>query len=266
MGTLLPPPPGAPSGLPPPPTTSEAPPGAATMPGPDAARRGLWTRVRWHPVEALPVFLVAVVVGSLLVIPFALLDDSKSFVYVVATIASEAAFGIVVLMWIRLGHKTPVSVVGRPRRPLADVGWGILAGGGLTLIAIIAGIVFQAIATAILGHTPKQPTQIPDYVSGASLIASGFAVIVAAPFGEELLFRGFLYRSLRGRLRLWPAALIASFAFALVHVAPLLIFAIFFVGLGLAFVYEWRRSILASMAAHATFNLIGFLTIFLGRR
>jgi len=37
------------------------------------------------------------------------------------------------------------------------------------------------------------------------------------------------------------------------------------VGIGLALVFERRQSILASMAAHATFNLVGFLSIALHR-
>ena len=38
------------------------------------------------------------------------------------------------------------------------------------------------------------------------------------------------------------------------------------VGIGLALIYEHRQSVLASMAAHATFNLVGYVFIVLGRR
>ena len=38
------------------------------------------------------------------------------------------------------------------------------------------------------------------------------------------------------------------------------------VGIGLALVYEHRQSLLASMAAHATFNLVGYVFIVLSRR
>ena len=34
-----------------------------------------------------------------------------------------------------------------------------------------------------------------------------------------------------------------------------------FIGLGLAFIYERRGNIVANMAAHATFNVIGFIFI-----
>src|SRR2546421_646624 len=38
------------------------------------------------------------------------------------------------------------------------------------------------------------------------------------------------------------------------------------VGIGLALVYERRQSLLASMTAHATFNVVGLLAIALSRR
>ncbi len=38
------------------------------------------------------------------------------------------------------------------------------------------------------------------------------------------------------------------------------------VGIGLAFVYQRRRSLLASMAAHGTFNVIGFLFLLADRK
>ena len=91
-------------------------------------------------------------------------------------------------------------------------------------------------------------------------------MVVGAPFGEELLFRGFLYNALRRRWSVWPSAILSGILFALLHGSPVLILAILPVGIGLALVYEWRQSILASMAAHATFNLIGFVTIVLSRR
>ena len=95
-------------------------------------------------------------------------------------------------------------------------------------------------------------------------------VILVAPLGEELFFRGFLYKGLRRRFSMWPAAVISATAFGAAHFAGvdflILIPALVVVGIGLALVYEKRQSLLASMSAHATFNLIGFLMIALSRR
>jgi uncharacterized protein len=91
------------------------------------------------------------------------------------------------------------------------------------------------------------------------------AVIVAAPLGEELFFRGFLFGSLRTRLPFLPAAAISGLVFGLFHVQPLLVAVMVFVGIALAFLYERRRSMAACIAAHAIFNLIGYTLIVMQR-
>jgi membrane protease YdiL (CAAX protease family) len=122
---------------------------------------------------------------------------------------------------------------------------------------------------AVAGHHVSNPEQVPQTVKGGLLIVSGFVVVVLAPLAEETFFRGFLYKALRRRLSTWPAALLSSFFFGLVHFAGLkfllIIPALIVVGLVLAMVYERRQSLLASVVAHATFNLIGFLVIAFGR-
>jgi membrane protease YdiL (CAAX protease family) len=45
------------------------------------------------------------------------------------------------------------------------------------------------------------------------------------------------------------------------HVIPLLIPLMIFVGFGLAYIYERRGSLFASIAAHSTFNVIGYTLI-----
>jgi membrane protease YdiL (CAAX protease family) len=206
--------------------------------------------------------LAAVIVGA----PFAKFVHSRAIDFVAITGLGELAFGVSVLFWVRVVHHSPVAAIGAPRTPLRDIVAGVVGGGMLTGVALLAGLVIVAVFTAITGHAPHQPDQLPGYVNGAALALSGVAVIFAAPFGEELLFRGFLYNALRRRWAVWPSALLSGVLFALLHGSPILILAIFPVGVGLALVYEWRHSILASMVAHATFNLIGFITIVLTRR
>src|SRR5207244_11992953 len=106
--------------------------------------------------------------------------------------------------------------------------------------------------------------QVPTYVSGLVLALLAPAVILVAPLGEELLFRGFLYRGLRSSLPVWASAIVSAVLFGLVHLAgglalwpivpPLMI-----VGIGLALVYERRQRSLASITAHCLSHLVRFL-------
>jgi len=212
------------------------------------------------------VFVVAVLVAVLIDAPLAAVVHSRALRFVLITATGELAFGIAVLFWVRVVHQTGIGAVGAPRTPFRDLGAGLVGGAALTGVALAAGLVVVTVYTAITGHAPHEPDQIPRYVRGVALALAGIAVVLGAPFGEELLFRGFLYNSLRRRWAVWPSAILSGILFALLHGSPVLILAILPVGIGLALIYEWRQSILASMAAHATFNLIGFVTIVLSRR
>ncbi|HYT30449.1 MAG TPA: CPBP family intramembrane glutamic endopeptidase [Actinomycetota bacterium] len=221
---------------------------------------------RWGVTEAFAGTLVAFVAAG--VIGAAILAAGSSCgspAMVAGEAVGELGIGAVILVWLRFVSKAPFAALGRPSRPVGDVVTGVLGGLALIVIAsVVAAIVIQLV-TVVIGHQPHEPSQIPSCVRGTWLALLGPVVILAAPVGEEMAFRGFLYRGLRARFSVWPAALMSGALFGLIHILPLIVPALFVVGIGLALIYEWRQSLLASIAAHATFNLIGFLAIFHGR-
>ena len=96
-------------------------------------------------------------------------------------------------------------------------------------------------------------------------------VVIVAPICEELFFRGLVYKGLRRRFRFAGAAGVSGLIFGLAHLqealpgpwasALLLVGVLTLVGVGLALIYERRGNIVANMAAHAAFNVIGFVLI-----
>lgn len=86
--------------------------------------------------------------------------------------------------------------------------------------------------------------------------ALAVTVALAAPVGEEMLFRGLLQRALESRLRPWLAIATAALPFALLHgPEPALFF--FFWSLPVGWV-AWRtRSIFPGVVVHAVNNLVG---------
>jgi membrane protease YdiL (CAAX protease family) len=54
-------------------------------------------------------------------------------------------------------------------------------------------------------------------------------------------------------------------AFAVLHGDPVLILVMVFVGIALAWIYERRGSLLAPIAAHAMFNVIGYTALLVYR-
>ena len=90
------------------------------------------------------------------------------------------------------------------------------------------------------------------------------ALVVLAPLGEELVFRGLLLRALARRLAFWPAAAITALLFAASHADSYVIWpraiALTITGLALAWIYRWR-GYWASVTAHATVNLVAAIAL-----
>jgi uncharacterized protein len=96
-------------------------------------------------------------------------------------------------------------------------------------------------------------------------VAVALATIVVAPVAEEVFFRGFFYRALRTRLRVWSASLIDGVVFAALHFqgpdTAVILPVIAVVGVGLCLVYERTGSLFSVIAIHAAFNTFATVSI-----
>ncbi len=86
--------------------------------------------------------------------------------------------------------------------------------------------------------------------------ALALAVVVGAPLGEELVFRAFLYRTLRQHLGVRWAMVLSALAFALLHLAAPLLLPYVLLGVAFAVLYEWTGSLWASITLHALWNAV----------
>ncbi len=88
--------------------------------------------------------------------------------------------------------------------------------------------------------------------------------VVVAPFVEELMFRGALYSWLRDHFGAGFSIFASAVIFAAVHPqGPIGVVPLTIVGMMLAFLREWRNSLIAPMLAHALVNGGTFLLLFL---
>lgn len=97
-----------------------------------------------------------------------------------------------------------------------------------------------------------------DDADPLQIVTLGLAAIVAAPVGEELMFRGFLYRNIRQRFGISRALWSTALLFALLHAAPYAMVPYVTLGLAFGLVYEWTGSLWASIVLHALWNSVVF--------
>lgn len=221
----------------------------------------------WRPVEALLVALAGFGLGAVLSMFVSAVVTDRGLRAVLVIAMFGLSLGAATVAWVAILHPGGVRALGLgSRRPIRDLAMGLLAGVALYVLTVrfVAPLVFTIVSLFTGGEvTPPQQDILPSHPERAEIVVAGISAIVAAPIGEELFFRGFLFGALRRRLRFLGAAPISAAAFGLVHVLPLLIPLMFVVGLGLASLYERRGSLLASIAAHAAFNVIGFTLLVL---
>jgi uncharacterized protein len=220
---------------------------------------------RWPPWFAAAGFLLAfsaVLVLVLIARGIALAvspgtDADAPGVVLASTVLQDLAFVLVPFYLARLvGPAGPAALGLRPVDARTGLAWTI--GVGAAFYALLA------LYTALL--RPDGEQDVLDSLGADEgtglLVASGIVVIVLAPLAEELLFRGFMYRSLRNRLGSWSAACVIGAVFGAIHYSgpdtlellpPL-------AALGVAFcvLYERTGSLYPAIALHAVNNALAF--------
>ena len=94
---------------------------------------------------------------------------------------------------------------------------------GISILGIIATFVVAGIAIGILSVFPwfnAEETQEIGYstqIIGIDRIVAFLALVVVAPFFEELIFRGWLYGKLKGMISVIPAIALVSVLFGALH-------------------------------------------------
>ena len=125
----------------------------------------------------------------------------------------------------------------------------------LTLIMVLG---YEQLVSMIFGTVEDQPSVKAMKAAETPLrkaIMVSTAVIVA-PLCEEIIFRSFLYTSIKKYTGFIFAAISSAMIFSTVHASAMALVPLFIVGLVLALVYEFSGSIWTSIAIHAIFNLI----------
>ncbi len=130
----------------------------------------------------------------------------------------------------------------------------------ITVAALALILAFELGFIELVGIDDSDTDELGTDEGFVPALAFSLAAIVVAPVAEEFFFRGFFYRALRNRLRVWSACLITSLVFASLHLQYLgepwvfLIIGVFAVGCCL--VYEATGNLFTVIAIHAIFNTL----------
>lgn len=204
---------------------------------------------QWTPSYALIAYLAtfaAIILISLI------LSDVVS-IKVSAGVGGLVVDAILLLALVPLARRRGISRTDLGIRPTAAS-----SSLGLVLLAVVIYVLVADVYAAIfIGQSLNHKANVLSgihHLSTLGTIVTIFAVAISAPVVEEIFFRGLIYRSLRNRLPVPVAALIAGLLFGLVHITgyPLItlpIKAIF--GVIACLLYERTGSLLPGMGLHS---------------
>jgi len=229
-----------------------------------------------------PILVFAAALGLTLVAGFAIgslgiIDDGAPAVLASVLISASITLGLVglvvvspgALSWREMGFRLPRAGEGSV---LGDVAWGI----ALAVPTLFGTGILAAGLIAILGVTPEAP--LPPATDPAGIAVNLVAAAVVAPLWEEAFFRGFVTTAWARTAGPRAAIVRGAVFFALIHVVTLggtdfesaarvalIAFVIRLpVGLVLGWVFLRRRTLVAPVTLHATYNAIPVLLVAIG--
>lgn len=127
---------------------------------------------------------------------------------------------------------------------------------------VVAALVYGAFASALLSRFyPPSNSWFTLAPGPAALLLSLLLVAVAAPIAEELLFRGWIYTSLRSRMGSVASVTISALLFALAHYEKTHLYALAVLPLGLILgaARERTGTFWATASLHALYNFGAWL-------
>lgn len=159
--------------------------------------------------------------------------------------------------------------IGLVRPKLRDAGWALIAYGLYFLAYIVVIVVASQVFTGLDTSQEQQIGFESAYGSGA-LVLTFISLVILPPLAEEVMFRGFLFTSLRAKYNFWPATIVTSILFGIAHLqfgadAPLLWVAAidtFVLSCFLCYLRDSMKSIWPPIFLHAIKNGVAFMILF----
>ena len=136
------------------------------------------------------------------------------------------------------------------------------------VLIVTAGSIYPV--DAISSYFEKMHPPDADYINFLlsikpkgilALLATGLGTVIITPFGEELLFRGFVQRIFQRNMHGYLAVALSSIVFALCHFSIALLPGIIILGALFGYLFFRTGNLLYPVIAHALYNLISLLRL-----
>ncbi|MDX8360596.1 type II CAAX endopeptidase family protein [Cytobacillus sp. IB215316] len=154
-------------------------------------------------------------------------------------------------------HHLTWKDIGLRSFPIQYLTWIIL---WIILLIIVGIIILFVMSWFGVSYENSKTASIQLQVTPANLIIGFVSASVISPFYEEVFYRGFIYKWLRGKWGIYTGMTVSSLIFMLVHIPTYNVLPITFVsGLVFSWTYERTGSVIPAMIIHGCLNGIAVI-------
>jgi uncharacterized protein len=223
-------------------------------------------RVGWGVADAAVAFVLSLVAASVAVLPFVSHNKLPKHLEVDAAVTSLLAQTGAVIAYLVFAARKGLGSLTRDFGLRVRARDGLWFVGGFVLSIASGALIAPIVSAGHLHNSSQDVVRLFQEARGVETVLFALAVLIVAPVGEELLFRGVLLRGLVRRttpaVAIWGSAL----AFALVHVildpgAGFAVPALLLLGLISGYRALKTGDLSQSILLHAGFNLLAVLQI-----
>jgi len=175
-------------------------------------------------------------------------------------------------------YHVPLKAIGLPTLPSgSQIILGAVFGIALLIVSHLLDITLVWVMSNLLGpDLMKKLVEWTKALTVAGMMEGKmtwamygtllFSAGIAAPIGEEVFFRGFLYNCAKRRFGIGAGIILSAVVFALIHGGPIAVVAIVPMGIVLAYAYEKTGSLWVPIVMHAVNNSVAVTAVFLGSK
>lgn len=135
--------------------------------------------------------------------------------------------------------------------------WGVV----VLLTNLVLGLVLLFLYNTVgVDITEQSSSTIINNITKQNAVLVFFAIVIAAPLAEELMFRGVIYKTLAKNFNTGTSFILSGLIFSLLHLDLYYIPQIWIMGILLAYCYNNTKTLITPIIAHMVVNGMFFLT------
>jgi len=239
----------------------------------------------WGISDAIAILIIAQFVGLLVILLYTdfsalranlsskeVIDSLKPSAFWVAELVSSNALIGLCLYCVTGRYRLPLAALGfKYKNLIRNIIFAILmtilllvAEQVIINLAVYIGKLFTTvnIEQLIQQEAREQLKGIPTNASDSIIVLVVFVLLILVPVAEEMLFRGIAYVALRGKFGKIGGLLLSAILFAGLHGLVFHFVPLFFLGVGLAYLYERTRSLIPCIIVHVLINFVAMIASF----